>query len=89
MTKLGRHEGYEGGMVFRTSTDAAQYLREHPVLYFGTPRSAADFSIYGLILPTGWDEDVSKGVDPEGFYRLLHDAQVVWIPSHSPFQMYP
>lgn len=70
--KLGRFreengDVYEGGCVFRTREDAESYLSRHP---------ECAYRVYGLVLPSGWDEDVHL-LPGEEFFRLLNDAPIV------------
>jgi hypothetical protein len=73
VTKLGRYQEengdvYEGGIVFRTKEDAESYLKEHPEL---------PWSVYGLVLPNGWEQDVRQPLPGENFQRLLNNARIV------------
>jgi hypothetical protein len=62
---------YSGGWVWRTREEAETYIREHRVELKFRPK------VYGLILPVGWDLDVSRQPAPDGVHRLLHDARIV------------
>jgi len=72
MQKLGMHtdngKTYEGGFVFRTVAEATQYLVRHPELAY---------SVYGLILPNGWEQDVRDILPGEDHHRLKNDAVIV------------
>ena len=77
VTKFGRREAgedgpepYAGGIVFFSEDEARAWLKLHPEL---------EWSVYGLILPNGWCEDVGSIVCGEDFRRLINDAQVVRI----------
>lgn len=69
VTKIGPRpaDGYEGGYVFRTREAAQGFIDEN-----GHP-----YSVYGLVLPTGWEVDVSAEPHADGVHRLLRDAEVV------------
>lgn len=57
---------YDGGCAFRTREEAQAYVDS----------SGKPYSVYGLLLPVGWDFDVSK--EPiDGFHRILRDVEVV------------
>jgi hypothetical protein len=61
---------YGGGWVWRTADEAAEFLYRAP--------DCQGFAVYGLVLPLGWDVDVSPQPDPEdGVHRLLHDARIL------------
>lgn len=72
VTKLGMrfedNQSYEGGIVFQTREEAAEYLSRHPEW---------PYDIYGLVLPTGWDEDVRPILPGEDHRRLKNDASIV------------
>jgi hypothetical protein len=65
VNKLGRSEGYEGGIVFQTYEEAADYA-------CGIGPS---FKVYGLVLPCSWSEGTYLHAD--GCHRLLNSAQIV------------
>ncbi len=65
---------YEGGIVFRTREAATEYLSRHPEWPYG---------IYGLVLPTGWDEDVRPMILPgEDHHRLKNSAIIIALDTH-------
>lgn len=65
---------YEGGIVFRNQEEAAEYLSHHPEW---------PYEVYGLILPTGWDEDVRPTLLPgEDHHRLKNDALILILDTH-------
>lgn len=64
-------EEYQGGIVFRTRSDAEHYLKCHTSL---------PWKVYGLILPNGWEQDVQDKLPGEDFHRLLCDAPLVQLP---------
>lgn len=72
-TKIGRTDDYPGGAVFRTREDAEAWLKAQTL--------CLGWGVYGLILPNGWDVDVSSTLGPEGYFRLLYDALLVRLPS--------
>ena len=77
--KVGRHEGYEGGCVWPTLEEAESYLaKTGGMVQFNEDRPPVLCSVYGLILPNGWDEDVdSTNYERDGYHLLLSDAQLV------------
>lgn len=59
---------YDGGAAFKTREEAQAFIDRH-----GHP-----YTVYGLILPNGWDSDVSKEPHPsDGVHRVLLDVQAV------------
>ena len=66
--KIGRSEDYPGGAVFRDRESAQQFIDANHYPY----------SVWGLTLPHGWEQDVDETAEAdEGFCRLLHDAELV------------
>ena len=63
---------YAGGCLWRTPEEARAFIEvSGDTLGFNA-------AVYELALPTGWDEDASPGVSPDGpFHHLLHDALIV------------
>ncbi len=69
---------YHGGWVWRTKEEAQKFLDSGRIEEVSDLKDPATFSVYGLLLPNGWDTDVSKEPDPsDGVYRLLNDATYV------------
>lgn len=80
--KLGRRPEfdppYEGGWVFRTEEEARVFLDSGRISEVSDLAPSQRFSVYGLMLPHGWAEDVSPSPHPsDGVYRLLNDAPLV------------
>ena|ERR1043165_8021410 len=77
--KVGRHEGYEGGCVWRTRDEAESYLeRRGGYIQFNEDRPSVLCAVYGLILQNGWEQDVdSTHYERDGYHLLLNDAQLV------------
>jgi len=75
MKKTGRRPDYKGGWVFRTAQEAQAYIDQHGHEWH------FEGKVYGLILPTGWEEDVSTEPAEDGVHRLLHDARIVHLPT--------
>jgi hypothetical protein len=72
LLKCGRDlndpNAYEGGAVFRDRDAAQKFIDENSYPY----------SVYGLALPNGWEEDVDEAKESdEGFCRLLNDSRIV------------
>jgi hypothetical protein len=69
VTKIGRDEDYPGGWVWRTAAEAQQFI------------DATDLSfpakVYGLVLPNGWEQDVSAEPGDDGVHNLLNDARII------------
>jgi hypothetical protein len=76
--KLGRNDPslknpYDGGCVFRTPEDAQRYIKLNKLL---------SYSVYGLFLLNGWDNDVDDDREQmEGFCRLINTSPItgIWI----------
>lgn len=71
-TKCGPHveesgEVYEGGCVFRTVEDADRWR---------VANDKSHWSVFGLVLPNGWDLDVRPYLAGEDFQRLNRDVEV-------------
>lgn len=67
--KLGAYEDYEGGWVWKTTTEAHTFI-VNTTLPFNA-------SVYELQLPTSWEVDVSPTCADDGVHRLLHDALII------------
>jgi len=76
-SKVGRTEDYGGGWVWH-SREAAQ-------TFIDSTDPPFPAKVYGLLLPQGWDYDVSPEPDPDdGVHRLLTDAPLVQLPEQEP-----
>lgn len=75
--KIGRQPDYSGGWVWRTREEAKAFINQGKIEISGVPQDPSTFSVYGLILPTSWDVDVSKDLDEFGVHMLLNDAKIV------------
>jgi hypothetical protein len=75
--KIGRQPDYQGGWVWQTREEAEAFLSQGKIEISGVPQDHSTFSVYGLVLPTSWDTDVSKELDECGVHMLLNDAKVV------------
>ncbi len=64
--RLNEDPPYMGGWVWRSQVEAERFLSV-TVLTFKA-------AVYGLILPNGWDHDVSAEPADDGVHRLLNDA---------------
>lgn len=75
--KSGKEPGYDGGWVWRTEEEARAFLAptEGLVSFDGKPPVLCD--VYGLVLSTGWETDVSSGPGPDGVHRLLTTSPLV------------
>ena len=79
--KLGAHvdtdgSTYDGGWVWKTIEEAGGFMFSGAFKENGW--DSKDFSVYGLILPTGWDTDVSREPHPsDGVHRLINDAYLI------------
>lgn len=70
LEKIGREDdGYLGGWVWRT-VDEAQAFIANSTLPFKA-------QVYGLVLPNGWEQDVSAEPEADGVHRLQVNAQIV------------
>jgi hypothetical protein len=70
--RLDEEPPYAGGCVWRTAEEATAFIQEHG------SELGFDAAVYGLLLPTGWEVDVSPEPDPtDGVHRLLHDARIL------------
>jgi hypothetical protein len=83
--KLGRHlewdRPYEGGWIFRTREEAQAFLDSGRISEVSDLTPPERFSVYGILLPNGWDTDVSPEQHPsDGVHRLLVDAPFVKLP---------
>jgi len=67
-TGLIEDEGYPGGWVWRTREEAEAFLSACP--------GFDGYSVYGLVLQNGWEEDVSKEPNDDGVHNLLHNARI-------------
>ena len=67
--KLGVRKDYEGGWVWRTEAEAQAFIDSTELSF--------PAKVYGLLLPSGWSEDVSVKPGEDGVHRLLNDAQLV------------
>lgn len=73
LIKKGRYQNelktFEGTIVFRNLQEAECYIEGlSPEL---------SYKVYGLVLPTGWEEDVQDKRPNEPFHRLRNDALVI------------
>jgi len=82
---------YEGGWVWRTAREAEDFLiGEDPIWdpRYGHKRMGGGMisfdgrkpvlcAVYGLVLPNGWEGDVSRRRYADGVRRLLTDALIV------------
>lgn len=74
--KLGAYKDYRGGCVWKTLDEARAFLQtEFCSETFGAGKFA-EFRVYELELPTGWDVDVSES-HQDGVRDLLHDSVIV------------
>jgi len=73
VTKFGPRpeDFYEGGWVWIDPEEARAYIETRSLPF--------EAKVYGLLLPNGWNEDVSKAPGPDGVHHLLNDAQVVQV----------
>ena len=78
LTKLGRepgdarYPGYIGGWVWKTQEAAQSYLdaNQDGLGFIG--------HVYGLLLPTSWDVDVTPEPGEDGIHNLLPDAVIFY-----------
>ena len=83
LKKVGRYPplehrpDYGGGWVWAMAQEADEF-RTSDAFERAFPGRAAEFAVYRLELPTGWETDVSEVPDPtDGVHRLLYDAVIV------------
>ena len=85
---------YEGGWVWRSRAGAEAFLSGEDLCH--DPRAGyqrhgrgmisfaegrpVQCAVYGLILPNGWDGDVSRFPYHDGVHRLLTDSVMVRLP---------
>lgn len=69
--KSGKKDGYEGGWVFKTAEEAEEFNKR--------TQKGKGYSVYGLILPNSWEEDVSENPAEDGIHTLLNSAMIVKI----------
>ena len=75
--KLGRRDDYDGGWIWRTPEEARTFLTTATFAETFRNRDPAEFSVYRLELPTGWEIDVSEAPHSDGVHRLLNDARII------------
>ena len=81
--KIGRRlkesPPYLGGSVWPTIEEAIAFIRDDNIIIDGMKRDACKFAVYEIILPTGWEVDVSSTRDSDlsGSYSLLNDAPII------------
>jgi hypothetical protein len=75
--KLGKNGDYPGGWVWKTAEEALKFIKDEMLTTASPNWNPADFSVYTLELPNGWDEDVSAEPGEDGVHNLLHDATIV------------
>lgn len=76
--KTGRTEDYEGGWIWPTRQAAEAFLAPTQGMLSFEGRTPVLCAVYGLVLPTGWEADVTPEPDPsDGVHRLLHDALIL------------
>jgi hypothetical protein len=75
-SKLGRHEDYPGGWVWRTGEEAEEFIQQQLRVVF-PDCDPKNFSVYVLRLPNSWEADVSESPARDGVHNLLHDAVIV------------
>jgi hypothetical protein len=75
VNKTGRREGYAGGIVWRKSHEALNWIGS-PGFEAVFPNRADEFSVYELLLPTDWDTDVYT-IEERGTHHLINDALIV------------
>jgi hypothetical protein len=66
-----------GGWVWPTTSEARTFMERNKGRDFGFLLEPSAFSVYGLILPNGWDKDVSEQPDESGAHVLLKDVPLV------------
>jgi len=83
VNKMGKTETYPGGWVWKSSEDAAAFLKSP---YWdaidwgdGKSRDPSTFSVYCLQLPNNWEEDtyVSEEATKAGANLLLIDVKII------------
>lgn len=76
--KLGRDESedYPGGWVWKTREEAQEFLDRMGGVPAGDG-NVYEGAVYGLILPNGWDSDVSPEPGDDGIHNLLVDAILI------------
>lgn len=79
VAKVGKQEGYGGGIVWKTANNAATFLvaPEWDEIDWGDgkPRDASKFRVYGLELQGDWNSDTYEGRNGQRY--LLRDAWIV------------
>ena len=73
--KSGARSDYGGGWVWATLEEAEAFLAS--ATFAATGRDGAEFGVYQLLLPTGWEEDVFPTRGKDGVHRLANDALIV------------
>jgi hypothetical protein len=68
MIKIGRHDDYQGGIVFKTKEEAIEFLKKGNVEIEGRVIPSEAFSVYGVL--ADWNLDVEN-------CHLLKDAKLV------------
>jgi hypothetical protein len=74
--KVGKNDGYDGGVVWKTAQEARDFLnsgRKFGMLKFADIK---DYSVYELELKNNWNIDVTD-YTIEDTYRLLNNAKIV------------
>lgn len=76
--KMGQHEDYEGGWIWKTAEEAEIFINSPAFLKVnwgdGKSRDPKDFSVFKVELVNGWD-DVSAIPGEDGVYNLLVDSK--------------
>jgi hypothetical protein len=75
--KVGRHDDYAGGWAWTTREAASAFLTSEAFATAFPGRDPAEFAVYRLELPTGWDVDVYGPNPKDGVHNLINDARIV------------
>jgi hypothetical protein len=70
-------EPYPGGCAWQTREEAEAYLDGFPGREIDFGNGPVVCSVYGLLLPNGWDIDVGELNEAEGFHHLRTDSRFV------------
>jgi hypothetical protein len=76
--KMGAHDDYEGGYIWKTAEEAEAFIHSQAFLDLdwgdGLLRPPENFSVYKVELVNGW-QDVSPVPGKDGIYHLLVNSR--------------
>ena len=78
LTKVGAHDGYEGGIVFPNQEEAETWLDAHGWVLAIDGGENIEMALYVFDLLSGWETDVFfEDPHDDGSFRLKHDARIL------------